>query len=108
MTLGRASHKPDWVWSEHVGKRLGQMSCKTARVGLAVAGHNRVTMDDGDEFDMGPGDLFAIEPGHDSLVVGDEPYVSLRFLGAETYGPRTEQLKSARGSRTSWNRTPRT
>lgn len=25
------------------------------------------------------------EPGHDSWVVGDEPYVSLHFLGAEQY-----------------------
>jgi hypothetical protein len=32
-----------------------------------------------------PGDLFAIPPGHDSWVVGDEPYVSLHFLGATDY-----------------------
>ena len=31
------------------------------------------------------GDLFYIGPGHDSWVVGDEPYVSLHFLGAERY-----------------------
>jgi hypothetical protein len=29
--------------------------------------------------------LFYIPPGHDSWVVGDEPYVSLHFLGAEKY-----------------------
>ena len=34
---------------------------------------------------VGPGDLFAVPPGHDSWVVGDEPYVSLHFLGADTY-----------------------
>jgi hypothetical protein len=26
-----------------------------------------------------------IAPGHDSWVVGDEPYVSLHLLGAELY-----------------------
>ena len=32
------------------------------------------------------GDLFYVPPEpHDSWVVGDEPYVSLHFLGAETY-----------------------
>ena len=31
------------------------------------------------------GDLFYVPPGHDSWVVGDEPYVSLHFLGAEDY-----------------------
>ena len=33
----------------------------------------------------GPGDLFHIAPGHDSWVVGDEPYISLHFEGAESY-----------------------
>ncbi len=26
-------------------------------------------------------------PGHDSWVVGDEPYVSLHFMGADHYAP---------------------
>jgi hypothetical protein len=34
---------------------------------------------------MEPGDIFAVPPGHDSWVVGDEPYVSLHFLGADQY-----------------------
>lgn len=34
---------------------------------------------------MGTGDCFYIPPGHDSWVVGDEPYVSLHLLGAEKY-----------------------
>ena len=29
--------------------------------------------------------LFYIAPGHDSWVVGDEPYVSLHFMGAGDY-----------------------
>lgn len=32
-----------------------------------------------------PGDLFYVAPGHDSWVTGDEPYVSLHFLGATDY-----------------------
>ena len=35
--------------------------------------------------ELTPGDLFAIGPGHDSWVVGDEPYVSLHLLGASEY-----------------------
>jgi hypothetical protein len=34
---------------------------------------------------MRAGDVFYIAPGHDSWVVGDEPYVSLHFMGAEKY-----------------------
>lgn len=41
---------------------------------------------DGRVIELRPGDLFHIgsEP-HDSWVVGDEPYVSLHFLGADHY-----------------------
>ena len=42
-------------------------------------------MDDGRVVEVGPGDLFEIGPGHDSVVVGDERYVSIHFLGAEHY-----------------------
>jgi hypothetical protein len=90
MTIGRAEYEPGWRWSEHVGRALGQALCPVAHVGLVVAGRNRVTMADGTEFEMGPGDLFAIGPGHDSVVVGDEPYVSLHFLGAAAYGTDDE------------------
>ena len=39
--------------------------------------------------EMRPGDIFYIAPGHDSWVVGDEPYVSLHFLGANHYADRS-------------------
>ena len=42
-------------------------------------------MDDGRVFEMKAGDLFYIEPGHDSWVVGDEPYVSLHLMGGSAY-----------------------
>jgi hypothetical protein len=42
-------------------------------------------MADGAETVLEPGDLFHIGPGHDSWVVGDEPYVSLHLLGASEY-----------------------
>jgi hypothetical protein len=42
-------------------------------------------MRDGTELVMEPGEVFAIPPGHDSWVVGEEPYVSLHFLGAADY-----------------------
>ena len=42
-------------------------------------------MTDGTERVMEPGDLFAVPPGHDSWVVGDEPYTSLHLLGADSY-----------------------
>ena len=85
VTVGRASYEPGWKWSEHVGAAQGKSTCDVAHVGMVVSGRNRITMDDGTTYDVGPGDLFYIEPGHDSEVIGDEPYVSLHFLGADQY-----------------------
>ena len=54
-------------------------------VGLVLSGRATAAMDDGRIVEMKAGDLFYIEPGHDSWVVGNEPYVSLHFLGAGQY-----------------------
>jgi quercetin dioxygenase-like cupin family protein len=85
MTVGRATYEPGWKWSEHVGAPKGEESCRVEHVGLVLSGRAVAKMDDGSERVMGPGDLFHVPPGHDSWVVGDEPYVSLHFLGADDY-----------------------
>lgn len=85
MTIGRASYEPGWRWSEHVGAATGEQVCQVAHVGLVISGRAKVAMADGTEIEMGPGDLFSVPPGHDSWVVGDEPYVSLHFMGADVY-----------------------
>lgn len=85
LTIGRAEYEPGWRWSEHVGKAIGERLCATPHLGMVLAGRNRVEMADGSTVDLQPGDVFAIGPGHDSWVLGDERYVSLHFLGAEAY-----------------------
>jgi hypothetical protein len=47
-------------------------------------------MDDGAERLLTAGDFFYIPPGHDSWVVGEEPYVSLHILGSEGYAAASE------------------
>ncbi|HEX2209791.1 MAG TPA: cupin domain-containing protein [Longimicrobium sp.] len=85
MTIGRASYQPGWKWSEHVGAALGQAMCQVEHVGMVVSGRAAVLMEDGTYYEMAPGDVFYVAPGHDSWVVGDEPYVSLHFMGADQY-----------------------
>ena len=85
MMIGRAEYEPGWRWSEHVGRELGQPVCEVSHLGLVLSGRNRIEMADGRVIEVGPGDLFEIGPGHDSVVVGDEPYVSIHFLGADSY-----------------------
>lgn len=84
-TLGRATYEPGWKWSEHVGRSKGESSCQVEHVGLALSGQAVARMDDGREVVMRAGDFFYIPPGHDSWVLGDEPYVSLHILGSEQY-----------------------
>ena len=88
MTLGRASYEPGWKWSVHVGRALGKKSCDVEHVGMVVSGRATAAMDDGRVIEMKPGDIFYIPPGHDSWVVGDEPYVSIHLMGAEKYAEK--------------------
>ena len=81
MTVGRATYDPCWRWSVHVGEGL----CQVEHVGLVLSGAAAVKMADGTERVMREGEFFYVPPGHDSWVVGDEPYVSLHIMGSETY-----------------------
>ena len=86
LTVGRATYEPGWRWSEHVGRALGQRFCTVEHVGLVLPGTATAAFEDGTVQELSAGTLFYIPPTpHDSWVVGDEPYVSLHFLGADHY-----------------------
>lgn len=85
-TIGRATYEPGWRWSEHVGPGVGATRCSVEHVGLVVSGTAAVSFADGRTLELHPGELFHIPAvAHDSWVVGDAPYVSLHFLGADHY-----------------------
>jgi hypothetical protein len=86
MTIGRATYEPGWKWSLHVGPDAGASRCSVEHVGLVVSGVATVAFEDGRIIELRAGNLFYVPPiPHDSWVVGDAPYVSLHFLGAEKY-----------------------
>jgi mannose-6-phosphate isomerase-like protein (cupin superfamily) len=85
MTIGRALYEPGWKWSEHVGHATGAERCYVEHVGIVISGCATAAMEDGRVIEMRPGDVFYIPAGHDSWVVGNEPYVSLHFMGAGDY-----------------------
>lgn len=86
MTIGRASYEPGWKWSVDVGPGVGEKFCTIEHIGMVVSGVATAAFADGRVTELKPGDFFFVpaEP-HDSWVVGDEPYVSLHFLGATKY-----------------------
>jgi len=86
LTIGRATYEPGWRWSVHVGPGVGASRCHVEHVGLVLSGRATAAFADGRIIELRAGELFHIpaEP-HDSWVVGNVPYVSLHFVGADHY-----------------------
>jgi mannose-6-phosphate isomerase-like protein (cupin superfamily) len=85
ITIGLATYEPGWKWSVDIGRSAGLRYCTTEHVGTVVAGRAVAAMEDGRVVELTAGDVFHIAPGHDSWVLGDEPYVSLHLIGATEY-----------------------
>lgn len=86
LTVGRATYEPGWKWSDHVGPRVHATRCVVEHIGLVLAGAAVAAFDDGRVVELSEGMVFYIPPvPHDSWVLGNEPYVSLHFLGADVY-----------------------
>lgn len=83
--IGRGTFQPGWRWSEHVKPLSGTDSCQVQHVGYVMQGRMNVVMDDGQELEVGPGDVFLMPPGHDAWIVGSEPCVLLDFGGLSGY-----------------------
>jgi quercetin dioxygenase-like cupin family protein len=85
LSIGRATYQPGWKWSEHVGPTAGATRCSVEHVGMVVSGVAAAALNDR-VIELRAGELFYVPPTpHDSWVVGDQPYVSLHFLGTESY-----------------------
>ena len=90
VVLGRATYEPGWKWSVDVAPQAGTPLCPVEHLGLVVSGRAAVAYEDGTVVELSPGTLFYVPPvPHDSWVIGDEPYVSLHFLGADHYARGT-------------------
>jgi len=89
VTIGRAMYEPGWKWSIHVGPTVGKPRCDVEHVGMVLSGIATVAFGDGRVIELKEGDLFHVPAvPHDSWVVGDKPYVSLHFMGADQYAKK--------------------
>lgn len=86
FTLARITFEPGWRWSENIKPVVHTESCQLNHVGICLAGTLEVVTDDGERAKITAGDSYAIPPGHDAWVVGDEPVVGFEFLSATEYG----------------------
>src|SRR5436305_13456121 len=75
----RLTAQPGWKWSECIKPVAGGDSCQARHVGAVMAGQLHVAHTDGTEADLGPGDAYMIEPGHDAWGTSTEPFVAYEF-----------------------------
>jgi hypothetical protein len=83
-TVSRYTFEPGWRWSENVKPMATTDSCQVHHVGYVLSGRLHVMANDGGEAEIGPGEAYDIQPGHDGWVVGDEAVMSVEFSDAET------------------------
>jgi hypothetical protein len=86
--VGRGVFEPGWRWSTNVKPIAGTDSCQVSHLGYIISGRMKVTSDDGTVGEIGPGDVYALHPGHDAETIGDEPCVSLDFGEFGDYAKR--------------------
>jgi mannose-6-phosphate isomerase-like protein (cupin superfamily) len=86
-TAARLTMEPGWSWSECIKPIVGTDSCQLRHLGVVQSGRLRIVHEDGTDVELGPGDTYVIEPGHQAEVVGDEPFVGFEFQpqSAEAY-----------------------
>lgn len=83
--VGRLTLEPGWKWSTHVKPIAGTEWCEAPHFQYHAAGRLHVVMQDGSEFEVGPGEITALPSGHDAWVIGSEPVVLIDFHGASNY-----------------------
>ena len=87
-TIGKGTFEPGWRWSENIKPIAQTDSCQVSHLGYVLSGRMTVFMDSGSEEEVGPNQVFAIPPGHDAEVVGDEPCVMVDFGEFGEYAKR--------------------
>jgi mannose-6-phosphate isomerase-like protein (cupin superfamily) len=79
VKVARMTLQPGWRWSECIKPVVGTGSCQLHHEGTVASGRMHVQHNDGTEIEIGPGDAYVIESGHDAWVVGSEVFVGYEF-----------------------------
>ena len=79
IKAAKMTAQPGWRWSECIKPVVGTESCQTHHVGTVISGSIHVADEDGTEQEIGTGDAYVIEPGHDAWVTSSDPFVAFEF-----------------------------
>jgi Cupin domain len=77
VTITRAVYQPGWKWSIDVKPVVGTEACQVVHTGYVISGRLHARMNDGRDYEFGPGDAHVVPAGHDAWVEGDDPCVCL-------------------------------
>lgn len=77
--IKRVVYSPGFSWSAHMKPVVGTDLCMHAHVGFLVRGRVRGTYGDGCAFELTAPAPVVLDPGHDAVVVGNEPAVLIEF-----------------------------
>jgi mannose-6-phosphate isomerase-like protein (cupin superfamily) len=79
--ITRITFDSGWKWSTLIQPLVKTKSHEEAHFMYQLSGKMMIKMDDGTQFECGPGDVYSLPKGHDGWVIGDEPVVVLEFQG---------------------------
>jgi class 3 adenylate cyclase len=88
--VGRATYEPGWRWTTDMPAVVGTATCQLHHLGYSISGVMHVVTDDGQELDISPESVYEIPAGHDAWVVGDEPWVTVEWTSARSFGVAPE------------------
>jgi hypothetical protein len=87
-TVGRMTLEPGWRWSNDVKPIAGTKWCEAPHFQHIVSGRLQVRMEDGTEFELGPGSVSCLPSGHDAWVLGNDPVIGVDWFGATDYAKK--------------------
>ena len=82
FTFGVRTLEPGWKWTTSMRQVAKTDTCEIRHVGYVISGRMGFLMNDGTELEVGPGDAFDVQPGHDAWTVGNAPVVFVDLIGA--------------------------
>ena len=86
LTVARIVQQPGWRWSKDMRSVVEGEWCEAHHVGVMLSGRQGFVLRDGTSFEVGPGEVYDIPPGHDGLTLGDEEAVMIEWSGPRTFG----------------------
>lgn len=86
----RITLEPGWRWSEHLKPITGTEWCEAPHFQYVISGRVAVQMSDGSQFEVGPGEVNVLPPGHDAWVV-EGPVEAIDWGGAHVWAKPVQQ-----------------